>query len=86
MLIKTGSDIKKFRQLNNLSQYTLAKYLGVTRNKIAHQEYRRADKEIPIDLKIRFRMCKKLDDYIPVYKPEKKLTLWGKIIKLFHRK
>jgi len=80
MIIRTGNDIKKFRELNNMSQYKLAKAINVTRNRLAYYEYAWKTRLLPMDIAAKFYLSKKLDTCIPVYAPVKKLKLWERIM------
>ena len=86
MLILNGHEIKKFRELNNLSQYKLAKMVKCTRNQLAYWEYVKPDVELPQSLHLQFLHCKKLEKYIPVHKPCKVFQVWVKIMKIFGKK
>lgn len=80
MKIQTGSEMKRFRKLNDLTQGQLAKILGIRKVQIYNWENKHADRKLPKWIMERIEKCKQLDAFDTLYPEEEKRTWWERII------
>ena len=85
MKIQTGSEMKRFRKLNDLTQGQIAKILGIRKVQIYNWENKHADRQLPKWILERIAQSTQLDAFDSLYPEEKKLSLWERIIGIFKR-